>query len=120
MPSDVPPLPSDLRYVLLHRIAHTTNSSVSHGNAMYLTIDGNHHANRYVKNSDLRDESLLLGQSYFPEKNSYREYLAQTTVTKEVSLLVAYDYTPLIQNSLEVAMQLDQCGEHARPKEVHW
>lgn len=72
---------------------------------MYLTIDGNHHANRYVKNSDLRDESLLLGRSYFPDKDSYREYLAKTTVTKEVSLMTAYSCdTSLTRN------QKSQCS----------
>lgn len=61
------------------------NTSSSHGDAMYLTIDGNHHANRYAKNSDPHDESLLKGQSYFPEKKAYRDYLAKTMITKEVS-----------------------------------
>lgn len=96
MPSEMPSLPTDLRYVpLSHRLILSTNRSFSHGNSMYLTIDGNHHANRYVKNSDSRDESLLLGQSYFPDKISYREYLDKTIVTKEVSLSFAYRCTLL-------------------------
>lgn len=54
---------------------------------MSITVDGNHHANRYTKNTDRNDRSLLVTLSgYFPG-NEYRLYLDQIPVTKEVSPL---------------------------------
>lgn len=57
-----------------------------HGAGVYLTVDGNHHANRYSKNSDPRDSSLLKGASYMPERDLYKKYVDSTECAKEVSL----------------------------------
>jgi hypothetical protein len=56
----------------------------SHLSSIFLTIDGNHHANRYIKNTDPSDQSLLKGHGYFPEKKAYKEYIAGIPSTKEV------------------------------------
>lgn len=62
-----------------------------HGAGIYLTIDGNHHANRYSKNTDPRDASLLRGASYMPERVLYKEYVTGTECTKEVRLNRCFD-----------------------------
>jgi len=55
-----------------------------------LTVDGNHHLNRYMKNSDRSDRSLLDGRAigYFPKRDIYRGYLNGIPVTKEVCPLI--------------------------------
>lgn len=55
---------------------------------MFLTLDGNHHANRYAKNTNPKDESLYKGAAYLPEQEVYKSYLSSTEVTKEVSHLL--------------------------------
>jgi hypothetical protein len=49
-------------------------------------MDGNHHANRFVKNSDPRDTSLLeqTAHGYFPPKVDYTTYLKAIPNAKEV------------------------------------
>ncbi|KAF9538704.1 hypothetical protein CPC08DRAFT_604681, partial [Agrocybe pediades] len=39
------------------------------------TADGNHHSNRYLKNTDPDDISLFEGKAYFPEDGEYKEYV---------------------------------------------
>jgi hypothetical protein len=58
----------------------------SHLKVLRLVIDGNHHANRYTKNSDPADSSLLEGRAsgYFPSAASYSDYLNKIPATKEV------------------------------------
>lgn len=46
-----------------------------HTNQGELTLDGNHHANQMAKNNDPNDVSLSYGHSYFPERNTFDEYL---------------------------------------------
>lgn len=53
--------------------------------SIFFTMDGNHHANRYVKNTDPRDVSLLSGSSYMPVKSVYKKYLEGIESAKEVS-----------------------------------
>ncbi|KAF9037448.1 hypothetical protein BJ165DRAFT_1532135 [Panaeolus papilionaceus] len=52
-------------------------SSLRHLNQLQLTADGNHHANRYKKNSDPLSYSLFHGRAYFPEETSYQVYLKE-------------------------------------------
>jgi hypothetical protein len=52
----------------------------------FKTADGNHHSNRYVKNTDRSDTSLwdrFFG--YFPPARAYKDYLDKLPETKEVS-----------------------------------
>jgi hypothetical protein len=58
----------------------------SHLSSLFLTINGNHHANRYFKNSNPHDQSLLCGSGYFPEKETYKAYIAGTPSDREVNL----------------------------------
>jgi len=37
--------------------------------------DGNHHVNKYIKNTDPNDISLFGGRAYFPDDTQYQEYL---------------------------------------------
>lgn len=37
--------------------------------------DGNHHANKFAKNTDPDDVSLFAGKAYFPEETAYQQYL---------------------------------------------
>ncbi|KAF9030929.1 hypothetical protein BJ165DRAFT_1358497 [Panaeolus papilionaceus] len=46
-----------------------------HLNQLQLTTDGNHQANRYMKNTDPLSRSLYNGSAYFPEHNEYQDYL---------------------------------------------
>ncbi|KIM36002.1 hypothetical protein M413DRAFT_20657 [Hebeloma cylindrosporum] len=39
------------------------------------TADGNHHSNKYAKNTDPDDVSLYEGRAYFPNDVEYREYI---------------------------------------------
>jgi len=60
---------------------------LSHLSCLSVTLDGNHHANRYAKNSDPKDTSLLGGHAYFPEISVYKEHVKNIPNTKEVSSL---------------------------------
>ena len=39
------------------------------------TADGNHHSNKYAKNTDPDDVSLYNGRAYYPNDAEYREYI---------------------------------------------
>ena len=52
------------------------NSLTSHLNQTVLTLDGNHHLNKFVKNTDPNDISLFRGRAYIPEDSQYQAYLA--------------------------------------------
>lgn len=58
-------------------------------------MDGNHHANRYHKNTDAYDTSLAEGLAYIPRKSEYEEYLKLTSNDKEVSHLMYSQYVNL-------------------------
>lgn len=62
----------------------------SHLRALFLTIDGNHHANRYKKNTDKNDKTLFSGSAYFPKTHEYEDYLEPIEVNKEVSTFVPW------------------------------
>ena len=47
----------------------------SHLNQLQQTADGNHHANKYIKNTDPDDVSLFGGKAYFPDDKEFRQYL---------------------------------------------
>jgi len=51
-------------------------------------MDGNHHANRYFKNSDRHDLSLANGLGYLPLIEKYKEYLSGTSEDKEVRTVI--------------------------------
>jgi len=44
-------------------------------NQTQYTADGNHHSNKYSKNTDPDDVSLYNGTAYFPEDAAYREFV---------------------------------------------
>ncbi|KAF8955769.1 hypothetical protein BDZ97DRAFT_1709000 [Flammula alnicola] len=46
-----------------------------HLNQMQHTADGNHHANKYIKNTDPDDISLFEGKAYFPDDTAFRHYI---------------------------------------------
>jgi hypothetical protein len=46
-----------------------------HLNQMLHTADGNHHANKFSKNSDPDDISLFDGKGTFPEDSEFRKYI---------------------------------------------
>jgi len=46
-----------------------------HLNQMLHTADGNHHANKFSKNSDLDDISLFNGKGTFPEDSGFQKYI---------------------------------------------
>lgn len=39
------------------------------------TADGNHHSNKYAKNTDPDDVSLYDGRAYYPNDAEYRDYI---------------------------------------------
>ena len=47
----------------------------SHLNQTQYTADGNHHSNKYLKNTDPNDVSLCDGKAYFPNDAEYNEYI---------------------------------------------
>lgn len=49
--------------------------SISHLNQTQDTADGNHHANKFAKNTDPDDVSLFAGKAYFPDEAEYQQYL---------------------------------------------
>lgn len=61
------------------QVSHSAPSNVnhfeSHLNSLQQTIDGNFHANKYIKNTDPDDVSLFKGKSYFPDDYQFRDYL---------------------------------------------
>jgi len=61
-----------------------TISNSSHLSSIFLTMDGNHHANRYFKNTDKHDVSLSSGLGYIPRKTDYKLYLGDDLVDQEV------------------------------------
>ena len=46
-----------------------------HLNQTQYTADGNHHSNKYSKNTDPDDVSLCDGKAYFPNDAEYNEYI---------------------------------------------
>ncbi|KAF8810573.1 hypothetical protein BYT27DRAFT_7091579, partial [Phlegmacium glaucopus] len=52
-----------------------TPSNLRHLNQTQYTADGNHHSNKYSKNTDPDDVSLYNGTAYFPEDTAYQEFL---------------------------------------------
>jgi hypothetical protein len=49
-----------------------------HLNQRCLTLDGNHHASQFKKNTDSADVSALEGHAYSPVDTTYKEYLQRT------------------------------------------
>ncbi|KAF9545130.1 hypothetical protein CPC08DRAFT_823958 [Agrocybe pediades] len=52
-----------------------TSKEYRHLNQTQFTADGNHHSNRYLKNTDPDDISLFEGKAYFPEDSEYQKYI---------------------------------------------
>ncbi|KAF8955089.1 hypothetical protein BDZ97DRAFT_1968746 [Flammula alnicola] len=52
-----------------------TPDDLGHLQQTQLTADGNHHSNKYRKNTDPDDISLYEGKAYFPNDLEYREYV---------------------------------------------
>ncbi|KDR65131.1 hypothetical protein GALMADRAFT_148963 [Galerina marginata CBS 339.88] len=52
-----------------------TPDNLRHLQQTRLTADGNHHSNKYSKNTDPDDVSLYDGNSYIPRDQEYKEYL---------------------------------------------
>ena len=54
-----------------------------------MVMDGNHHANRYPKNTDPKDVSLWNDRAfgYFPDIAKYKQYVQGIPLNKEVSEL---------------------------------
>lgn len=69
--------PPELRQVIivLGCLCHFLISFARHLNQTQDTADGNHHANKYMKNTDPDNVSLFGGRSYFPEDSIYRAYI---------------------------------------------
>ena len=92
-----------------------------HLNQMLHTADGNHHANKFSKNSDPDDISLFDGKGTFPEDSDFRKYIKNLPageVIEEVCYLL-YFSTPLeADHQIEIDMFLSQSCEQAKPKEV--
>lgn len=72
--------PPNLRYdfvVGLPLYVWNKSGIFSHLNQTQYTADGNHHSNKYSKNTDPDDISLYNGTAYFPEDTAYREFLSK-------------------------------------------
>jgi len=70
--------PTHLRLVsFLNRVPNfvVTIHCTRHLNQMLHTADGNHHANKFSKNSDPDDISLFDGKGTFPEDSEFRKYI---------------------------------------------
>ncbi|KAF8878036.1 hypothetical protein CPB84DRAFT_1852501 [Gymnopilus junonius] len=50
---------------------------------LQLTLDGNFHLNRYIKNTDPHDASLFRGRAYFPEDGSYQDYVKKVVLASK-------------------------------------
>lgn len=59
-----------------------THPSLRHLHQTTLTADGNHHLNKFVKNTDPNDTSWFSGRAYFPEDSQFQQYL-QTIPEKD-------------------------------------
>lgn len=64
---------------------------LSHLNQTQFTADGNHHSNRYLKNTDPDDISLFNGEAYFPNDQQYREYVKKLPKTSPEVLYCCSD-----------------------------
>jgi hypothetical protein len=70
--------PPSLRYDFCHCSSESPPNKKlisSHLNQTQYTADGNHHSNKYSKNTDPDDISLYNGTAYFPEDSTYREFV---------------------------------------------
>ena len=89
---------------------------------MLHTADGNHHANKFSKNSDPDEVSLFNGRGTFPEDSNFQKYIKNlpgAEVAEEVCELSLFFLTPiLIDHKLEIDMFLSQGCEQAKPEEV--
>lgn len=52
-----------------------TPSHLRHLSQTTFTADGNHHLNKFVKNTDPNDVSFFRGRAYFPEDSEFQRYL---------------------------------------------
>jgi len=53
----------------------TRDHTTRHLNQIQLTVDGNFHLNKYIKNTDPDDVSLFGGKSFFPQDDLFRTYI---------------------------------------------
>ena len=86
-------------------------TSYRHLKTLKLIADGNSKANRFSKNSDPKDRSLLEGRAsgYFPSKTIYAIYLDVNPVTKEVRScdhLVLGAHQPMYRNRSAALSQM--------------
>lgn len=58
---------------------------------MQLTLDGNHHLNKYLKNTDPHDISLFEGRAYFPEDAKFRRHIGNGASGEEEEVLYTLD-----------------------------
>ena len=90
--------PADLRH--LHQ---TTFSS-----------DGNHHLNKFIKNTDPNDLSLFCGCVYFPEDSQFQRYIQSISgKDPEVRIVISFSFLTCSTNHLysENYMQPSQCPQ---------
>jgi len=89
--------PTHLRQVpFLSEMYTAPNHQSRHLNQMLHTADGNHHANKFSKNSDPDDVSLFNGKGTFPEESAFQKYiknLPEGKVAEEVRLLPDFFYS---------------------------
>lgn len=52
-----------------------TPLNLRHLHQTTLTADGNHHLNKFVKNTDPNNTSWFRGRAYFPEESQFQDYL---------------------------------------------
>jgi hypothetical protein len=85
------------------------------------TADGNHHSNKYSKNTDPDDISLYNGTAYFPEDTAYREFVrnmpnkapeAGRPLIDRLALLL------ILISSLEGTLRPSERCEQAEPQKV--
>jgi len=57
-----------------------------HLEALFLTMDGNHQANRFARNTDRRDTALWGGLGYFPPSVDYKSHVTGTDTETEKSV----------------------------------
>jgi hypothetical protein len=64
------------------------NYFLRHLTSLSIVLDGNHHANRYKKNTDDFDCSIWKGVGYFAVKDDYKEYINAIPTKNEVRYAV--------------------------------
>jgi len=92
-------------FILCHCFLSRLNTPFSrHLIQTQYTADGNHHSNKYAKNTDPDDISLYDGRAYYPNDAEYREYIKNLPKNApEVSFrfVVSFHHTDKISKHTE-------------------